>query len=261
MLCATCGSSRRTLPPRWIRTPVSDPRTPGLREGVGREQLDKAAAIPKICLGEEADRHSMSRPADDLDPVTGPDLTLLDDSQVGSGPTRHREALQEPGISHADAELEAREAWLGDLEQRRAHPPALAQLGRVEVDPRYGQVLAERSGVKHPGAELGAPPSVVLARIGVYRLVDSAMDGAIGLVVAIEVHAPNRHPAGYGMFPDRGRHRPALMHHRSRHPDVHRDNLEQRHLVARRGVVVNRRDAAQWESPLPRLTSVARNIR
>ena len=61
-----------------------------------------------------------------LDRIAGADVALLHDPQVRAGAPRRREALQERRIAHPQPQLEAREARLAHLEQRRADPPALA---------------------------------------------------------------------------------------------------------------------------------------
>src|SRR4029079_6061390 len=49
-----------------------------------------------------------------------------------------------------------------------------------------------------------APELVVLARIGVHRLVRAAVDGPVSLIVSDEVHASERDAPGDGRLPDPG---------------------------------------------------------
>ena len=64
-------------------------------------------------------------------------------------------------------------------------PPALADLGLVDVDARGGEVLAELAVADRP-AELVGPGVEVLAREGVDRLVDAAVVLGVGDLVALE---------------------------------------------------------------------------
>src|SRR5581483_6810998 len=227
------GASRRHRSPpprtrsclrgeRTFRSLV-DPRAPVRRERVGGQQLDEPATIPEVCLDEQANRHSVSGSVDDLDGVTGANLTRFYDPQVRPAPARRRKALQEPWLAHPDPELETREPRLGHLEQRRPYPPALADLGGAEVDPNHGEVLTERTRRERLGAQLDAPPFVVLMRLRIHGSVGPAVTRAIGLIVAIEIHTPQGHAPCYRVLPDRSRHRPLPVPHSSRKADIHLD--------------------------------------
>src|SRR4051812_8264845 len=90
-------------------------------------------------------RDAVRRAAHDLDPVAGPDVALLDHAQVGAWPTARGEELREARVAHPEAELEARQARLRDLEQGAAHGPALADHGPRDGQAAHGEVLAERA--------------------------------------------------------------------------------------------------------------------
>jgi hypothetical protein len=95
----------------------------------------------------------------------------------------------------------SREAGLGHLEQHGADPPALADQRTRHVHVAEGQILAEHS-VRHLLVELGLPPVDVLASVGVHRLVHPAVDAAVGLLVALYVHAPNGNGTVHRELPD-----------------------------------------------------------
>ena len=70
----------------------------------------------------------------DLDRIAGAEVALLDDLQVGARARGQGEALEEGRVAHLQAELEAGQPRLDDLEQRGADPPALAEDGAGDID-------------------------------------------------------------------------------------------------------------------------------
>src|SRR5581483_5256179 len=111
-------------------------------------------------------------------------------------------ALDEARVVHPLRELPAGDARRCDLEQDRADGPAFADQGVGDVDAARGEVLAEGAGNER-ATELAGPPVVVLAGIGVHSLVGTAVDAAVGLVVAPDVHAADGHAAADRLLPDR----------------------------------------------------------
>ena len=95
------------------------------------------------------------------------------------------------------------------------------------VEPAHGEVLAERRRVDRT-PELARPPVVVLDRVRVHRLVGTTVDATVGLVVAVEVHAPHRDPARDRRLPDPGRDRPPVPLDRCAPAHVHRDHRPRR---------------------------------
>ena len=159
----------------------------------------------------------------DHDLVARRDEPRLDDAQIGAGPPRVREAVDEVAVAHPDPELEARLARLRHLEHRTAHRPAVADRRTGQVDAGGRQVLAERRRAEFL-AELLRPPAVVLERVRVDRLVGAAVDAAVGLVVAREVHICREHRPRDGRLEDRGLHRAPVPLHDPRFADVDRDD-------------------------------------
>jgi hypothetical protein len=145
----------------------------------------------------------VARRLSDVDRLAGFEHALLDDPQIGPGAPGQREQLHHQGIAELQAELEAGKPRLGDLEPDGADAPVLADLHCRQVEPRHGQVLAEGSGTEL-APELRLPPGDVLARVGVDSLVGAAVERAVDLLVAVEVHATRRDRPGDRLLPDRG---------------------------------------------------------
>ena len=128
-------------------------------------------------------------------------------SANGSSPGRPApcEPAHEP-FRPCGAELVARDARRGDLQQDLAGAPALADQGAADVDAPDGQVVAEgpRSQL---AAQLPTPPLVVLGGIGVQRLVVPAVRLGVALLVAVDVVSPDPDPPWHRVLPDRGPHR------------------------------------------------------
>src|SRR5262245_66250170 len=77
----------------------------------------------------------------DLDGVAGGERAGAEDTQVGAWPAGRREAAGEGGVAHADAELVAGHARLGDLKQRGHKPPAVADSTAAGRLPAHGAVI------------------------------------------------------------------------------------------------------------------------
>ena len=90
--------------------------------------------------------------------------------------------------------------------------------------PSHGEVLAEGPGLERV-PELGRPPVVVLDRVRVDRLVGTAVDAAVGLVVTVEVDAAHRDPARDRRLPDAGLDRAPVPLDAPDRTHVHRHHL------------------------------------
>ena len=88
--------------------------------------------------------------------VARADVTFFDDAQVRAEAPRELELLDERRVAHAHPELEARQARLRDLEDRRADAPSRADHRRAEIEAAHGEVLAERPGLDRAAR---APPT------------------------------------------------------------------------------------------------------
>src|SRR4051812_611958 len=195
--------------------------------------------------------HLVEGPLDHLDRVAGSQLALLDDAEVGARPLGAGEALDEQRVAHALGELPARDPRRGDLERRRADRPALADQRAVHVDAAGGEVLAPVAWSERP-TELGLPPLGVLGGIGIDGLVGAAVHAAVGLVVAIDVHAANGYPAAQRLLPDRAGGGLAVALDRARLADVHRFDRWARHVrvsLAQHEVVTATGTLVTWPPP------------
>src|SRR3990172_9357499 len=158
-------------------------------------------ALAGVDAKDVLDAHAMARAVDHEDGVVRRKNSLPDDPQVGAGPSGSGELPRKRGVLHPHAELPAGRSGLRDLEKRGSNLPALADESARDVDPRGRQVLAERR--KREGAsELAFPPSNILDGVAVDRFVGTPMDFAVGLVVALEVHAAGSDRSPDGRLPD-----------------------------------------------------------
>jgi hypothetical protein len=107
-----------------------------------------------------------------------------------------------------------------EVTSSRADRPALADPRVRDLDAARREVLAEGTW-SESAAELGRPPVDVLPGVGIHGLVGAAVDAAVGLVVAGDVHAADRHAAAGRLLPDRaGGGLAAGALHRARAADV-----------------------------------------
>src|SRR5215471_3175189 len=83
-------------------------------------------------------------------------------------------------------ELEARQPRLGDFEDDAADLQLIAGTDDLFGDSSSGEVLSQRTPFQ-PLTEFLLPEGVIFRRIQVHRLVLAAMDGEVGLSVAIQV--------------------------------------------------------------------------
>ncbi len=139
---------------------------------------------------------------DQEDGIPCANIALVDDAQVGPKTAGVCEAFVEAWVIHACTELPAREPRLRDLQEGGANLPPLADYRIGDRDSDQRQILPELARLKRP-AELLFPPDGILARIRVDGLVGSAMCLSIPLVIAGQIHAPNRHATLHRRLPYR----------------------------------------------------------
>lgn len=87
-------------------------------------------------------------------------------------------------------ELEARRARLADFEQHLAPLEAIADAYGVFVGAFDGEIFAEGGGLALE-LRFGFPPWPVVGGVDVDRLVGAAVDGEIGLAVAVDIGLPD----------------------------------------------------------------------
>jgi hypothetical protein len=143
---------------------------------------------------EDLGRDAVAGTLDDLDRVPGEQLARLDHAHVGAEAQRPGEALDESRLAELRGQLRARLPRLGDLDERRADPPPLADLGVGGVESRHSQVLAEQARLP-VAIELASPVLVILDRVCVESLVIAAVVAAVGDVIAFEAVGARLHRA------------------------------------------------------------------
>src|SRR5262245_51477936 len=101
----------------------------------------RSARPPQALEADVANRRGAGRRGGlDHDRIPCADLPFLDDAEVRPEARGALELLHEARVAHADAELEAREARLADLQERGPDAPAAADHGGRHVDTAHGQV-------------------------------------------------------------------------------------------------------------------------
>src|SRR5215813_5662575 len=178
------------------------PSSPTLRQLWNRKQARHLIAIARIDAKHISDCEVVIRLLHDPDLVSGANIALEDDSEIGPGSQRLGEAAWERLVVHPDSEPPTRDSRLGNLEDRAPDLPTLADERVVELHPFRGQVLSELA-VRERTANLPFPPALVLHRIDIDGLVEPAVCLEIRLAVAREIDAPSRDPSVYRRFPDR----------------------------------------------------------
>src|SRR5262249_59852924 len=146
------------------------------------------------------------------------------DSEIGPGSKRLGEAAWKRLVVHPAPEPPTRDSRLGNLENRAPNLPTLADERLVELHPFRGQVLSELA-VRDGTADLPFPPALVLHRIGIDGLVESAVCLEIRLPVAREIDAPSGDPSAHRRLPDRALGGAAVVIELAHPTDVDREDL------------------------------------
>ncbi len=150
---------------------------------------------------------------------------LLEHAQVEPGPVAGHEQRWHRRLLHADAHPEARDAWLGDLEERLADPVAVAYADLVVGEPLDGEVLAELAVAEVVSAELALPVAVGLDLVDEHGAVLAAVSRAVSLVVAVDVDPPDHARPLDGVLPDGRADGLPLPGDLARQSDVDREQL------------------------------------
>src|SRR5690606_918191 len=164
------------------------------------ERLAQGAGSRRIAVQqrhEAQQRPGAVRSFQQQDLVASGDLAGFEHPEV---PARSPGVLYPSGhVGYAEAlvELPAGLSCLRDCEHRAADAQAITQAKPRLGDARRTQVLAEGAGRGKcgQGAELAGPVLVVLEGIGVNRLVGTAMEAGVALLVAVEPGGTDAHPA------------------------------------------------------------------
>ena len=164
-----------------------------------------------------------------LDAVARSDVALHLDGEVVAGAAAGEEPLDHVLAAEAKPELVAGQPGLGDDELGGADAEAVADRDLLlERQPLDREVLAE-GAERQLLPELLPPEGVVLERVGVDRLRGAAVDGEVGLAVAVEVQATERDATLDRLLEDAGCHVASLPAHGAREADVDRDDSHDVH--------------------------------
>ena len=160
-----------------------------------------------------------------LDGVAGPDLALLQDAEIESGPPTFENATVEILDPDLDGELVAGHPRLGYLEQRRADSEDIADVDIPLQHPLDGEVLTEMTEREPRLPELVFPVGMVLEGVNQHGPERAAMPDEVGLAVAGDVESVDPHTLGDGLLEDAGSDGLALDRDLPGKRDVHRHEL------------------------------------
>ncbi len=176
--------------------------------GHGRVRLAETGGVPRrarqaVLRAEPVrDSDAVQRVVHHLDGVPRAEVAVLDHAQVRTRAVGLREPAHPALLAEPAAEGLAGRAGLRDLQQGRADPPVLTDHGAVHVQAADPQVLAEQPR-RDLAVQLGAPVVGVLLGVGVDRLVEAAVAGAVGLHVRVQAVGPHLDPPLHGTLVDR----------------------------------------------------------
>ena len=164
-----------------------------------------------------------------FDLVAGLDEALLEDAEVEPRAVVRDEQRRHRRLVHADADAVARDARLGDLEQRLADAVAVPDADLVVRQALDGEVLAELAVGEVVASELALPVAVGVDLVDEHRAMLAAVREPVSLVVAVDVDAADHPRAVDRLLPDRRPDGLALPFDLSRSADVDREQASGRH--------------------------------
>jgi len=99
-----------------------------------------------------------------------------------------------PRLVQADADLEAGDPRLGDLQDRAAHAQPVADAHLVVGEPGDGEVLPEDPVAVQDPAQLALPVAVGLQLVDEHGPLLAAVPDEVGLRVTVDVRPADPHP-------------------------------------------------------------------
>ena len=138
-----------------------------------------------------------------VDVIAGLDDPLLQDSEVEPGTVMRDEQRGHRRVVHSDADAVAGDPWLGHLEQCPTDAVAVADADLAVGEALDGEVLAELAVPEVVPSELALPIAVGVDLVDEHRAMLAAMGNPVGLVVAVDVDAPDHSRVGHRVLPDR----------------------------------------------------------
>ena len=149
-------------------------------------------------------RRSSSRNA--FERVAHVNHALLDNRKIDSRTEAGPKSFHHVGAVETDTQLEAGHTGLRHFDRGSADSELVADEGVVFQKTFGREILAEIPPGEFAVRQLLAPVVVVFGGIGVDGLVLAAVNGEVGLMVAIEIHAAEQARAGHGRFENAGEH-------------------------------------------------------
>src|SRR5215207_131342 len=145
------------------------PGAPAVREALEVRKRWQQLRMAVVGAFDRADGDTVVGALEQRDRDAGANIARMLDGEVGARPGGVREPVDEGGVSHSHAELEAGHAGFGHPKDGGADLPALADDRGVQIGAGDGQVFPEGSWFERRTEPIG-PPLVVLRRVGVDRL-------------------------------------------------------------------------------------------
>ena len=142
--------------------------------------------------------------AEEADFVAGGDLSFARDGDIKAGAAAGQEALGHLVVAEFDAELVAGKARLGDNNLGRADGEAVAQVDGIFGQSLGGEILTELAQGKLEAGEFGFPEGVMFEGVAVDGFVFTAVNGEVGLAVAVEIELAEGDAACDGLLEDAG---------------------------------------------------------
>ena len=132
----------------------------------------------------------------------------------------HHVVAVEPG-----AQLVAGQARFGDRQFDGADAQSVADVEFFFQQTFGGEVFTEGARRQFFIAELAAPEMVVLGRVDVDRLARPAVDGQVGLAIAVNIQSAHAHAPGHRRFENACANHPPIVNYLARQPDIDRYDL------------------------------------
>ena len=198
---------------------------PGGREGVDSEEAANGGGVWASVENQVehfGDGNAIFVLGERFDGFAGMDEAFFLDGEVDAGLAGFEKGFDHACILESKAELVAGETGLGDDEACGADTELVADVDEILGHSFGREVFAERTWGK-AATELGLPAVVVFGGVGVDGLIGAAVNGEVGLGVAVEVETSQDDGVRHGVFEDAGGYHLSLPQDVAGHADVEGD--------------------------------------
>jgi hypothetical protein len=201
---------RESVAPAWGKERSSED---ALKErwvgGLAEVEADDVEDFDLLCVAVDGNKF-----------VAGGDYAFFEDAQVKPEPHGVQEALDHVIAAEFDAEFVARHARLDGDDFGGAHLKTIADVDGVFSESRGGEIFAESAPWKLDFREFGAPIGIVFAGVDVDSFIRAAVNGEIGLAVAIEIESAELEGSFDGRLEDASLDELTVPFHRLREADL-----------------------------------------